>query len=146
MLPGDESDRRPEEARDGIGADGHAGPRESIRRERRVRYTHEISAESSEVLSRTLIRLVPLTYGIMLGVLSDHFWFGLSAGLVFSAVFDVYMGSHSMVRFAFRGILKVTCPTVAMVVGRLVSLIGFVGLPVPAVFRELHCEKGRGSL
>ena len=145
MLPGEESDQRSHDARDDTGTDEHAGPRQSIRRGRRVRYTHELSDESSEAMSRTLIRLVPLAYGVMLGALSDRLWLGLSAGLVSSAAFDVYMGRHSLIRSAFRRLLKPACLVVSAISGGFAALIGFVGLPVPSVLREMECEKGRGS-
>ncbi len=145
-MPREESDQRSDNARDDTGTDEYAGPRQNIRRGRRVRYTHELSDESSEAMSRTLIRLVPLTYGVMLGALSGRLWLGISAGLIFSALFDVYMGRHSLTRFAFRGLLKIACPIVSMLSSGFAAVIGLVGLPVPAVLREMHCEKGRGSL
>ena len=146
MLPGEESDQRSDDARDNTETDGYVRPRQRIRRVRQVPYTHELNEESSEVLSRTLIRLVPLAYGIMLGVLSDRLWLGLSAGLVFSALFDVYMGRHSLTRIAFRSLLKATCLIVSALSGGFAALVGFVGLPVPAVLRAMECGKGRGSL
>lgn len=146
MLPGEESDRRLDSTRNNIKADGYAEPRQRIRRVQQVRYTHELSDESSEVMSRTLIRFVPLAYGVMLGALSDRLWLGLSAGLVSSAAFDVYMGRHSLTRLAFRRLSKIACPVVSLLSGGFAALIGFVGLTAPAVLREMECEKGRGSL
>ena len=146
MLPGEESDQRSDNAPDDNEASGYARPRQRIRRGRQVRYTHELSDESSEVMSRTLIRLVPLAYGVMLGALSDRLWLGLSAGLVSSAAFDVYMGRHSLTRLAFRRLSRIACLIVSMLSGGFAALIGFVGLRVPIVLREMECEKGRGSL
>ena len=145
MLPGEESDQRSHNARDKTETDEYARPRQSIRRGRQVRYTHQLSDESSEVMSRTLIRLVPLAYGVMLGALSDRLWLGLSAGLVSSAAFDVYMGRHSLTRLAFRRLSKIACLMVSVLSGGFAALIGFVGLPAPAVLRDMECEKGRGS-
>ena len=145
MLPGEESDQRSHNARDKTETDEYARPRQRIRRGRQVRYTHQLSDESSEVMSRTLIRLVPLAYGVMLGALSDRLWLGLSAGLVSSAAFDVYMGRHSLTRLAFRRLSKIACLMVSVLSGGFAALIGFVGLPAPAVLRDMECEKGRGS-
>jgi hypothetical protein len=48
------------------------------------------------------MRIVPLVYAVLLGGLADSLLLGLSVGLVLSVVFDLFMGSHSLVRALFR--------------------------------------------
>ena len=61
-------------------------------------YDHQLSEETTDTLSRTLTRLVPLVYGMLLGALSDSLLLGLAISLLVSLAFDLLMGDQSLVR------------------------------------------------
>ena len=61
-------------------------------------YTHELSEDATETVSRVLIRSVPLAYGALLGSLSDNLMIGLSIALAVSLALDLSMGRDSLAR------------------------------------------------
>lgn len=67
-------------------------------------YTHELSEDATETLSRMLIRGVPLAYGALLGSLSDNLFTGLSIALGVSLALDLSMGRESLARRLLRGL------------------------------------------
>jgi len=66
------------------------------------KYTHELPEETTEAISRALVRIVPLAYGTLLGSLADSTAIGLTAALAISLAFDWSMEEHSIVRGVFR--------------------------------------------
>jgi len=69
-------------------------------------YSHQLSQEATDTLSRTLTRTVPLVYGALLGGLSDNLVAGLGVGLLVSLAFDLSMGEHSLLRSLGRPFLR----------------------------------------
>ena len=56
-----------------------------------VEYSHDLPEDTSEASSRSLVRVVPLAYGVLLGGLADNMLLGLSVGAMASAAFDWHM-------------------------------------------------------
>jgi len=69
--------------------------------DRHVHYTHELSDDATEASTRMLIRLVPMVYGGVLGVLAEHVILGLLAGFVLTLALDLRMGKDSLFRPVF---------------------------------------------
>jgi len=87
---------------DELEVDEFVAPLDRAHHDRFARHTHELPNESSEATSRALIRVVPLAYGALLGGLADSLLLGLSAGVILSAAFDLWMGANSLVLSLLR--------------------------------------------
>ena len=76
--------------------------RKAAGRHQHAHYTHQLSEEATEAVSRLLIRIVPLVYGAILGSLADDVAIGLTAALAISLAFDLSMEGNSVVRGLYR--------------------------------------------
>lgn len=67
-----------------------------------ARYTHQLSDETTDAISRVLVRVVPLAFGALMGSLAYNTLIGVSAAIAISIAFDLSMQEHSIVRRVFR--------------------------------------------
>jgi hypothetical protein len=103
-------------------------PTHKVHHDQHVEYTHELPDDTSEATSRSLIRVVPLAYGGLLGGLVDNMLLGVSVGATASAAFDLHMGEHSIARPAWQWLVNKACPAVAAAANGLAAIIGHLGL------------------
>lgn len=75
-------------------------------RYRHAQYTHQLSEEATEAMSRLIVRIVPLVFGAILGSLADNVAIGLTAALAISLAFDLSMEGNSIVRGLYRRLRK----------------------------------------
>ena len=80
--------------------------RKAARRYGHAQYTHQLSEEETEAVSRWLVRVVPLVFGTMMGSLAHNTVIGLSAALAVSLAFDLSMEGNSIVLRLFRRLRK----------------------------------------
>jgi hypothetical protein len=80
--------------------------RKAARRYGHAQYTHQLSEEETEAVSRWLVRVVPLVFGVMMGSLANNTAIGLSAALAVSLAFDLSMEGNSIVLGLFRRLRK----------------------------------------
>jgi len=80
--------------------------RKTARRYGHAQYTHQLSEEETEAVSRWLVRVVPLVFGAMMGSLAHNTAIGLSAALAVSLAFDLSMEGNSIVLGLFRRLRK----------------------------------------
>lgn len=103
-------------------------------------FTHEVPEETSEAASRVLIRVVPVTYGLLLGGLAGHIVIGLAVGLMVTAFLDLRMGADSLARDASQWLAARVCPGVAAVAHGVAAAIRRTGLKAPAFLTNLRCS------
>jgi len=106
-------------------------------------HTHELPEDSAEASSRTLVRIVPVAYGGLLGGLADNLALGLAGGVVLSGAFDLYMGDKSMLRVLGARLSPRVCPAIAAAARLLAAVIGRLGLAVPVSLSEMRCGAGQ---
>ncbi|MGB5253602.1 MAG: hypothetical protein WBN68_12860 [Sedimenticolaceae bacterium] len=80
--------------------------RKAARRYPHAQYTHQLSEEEAEAVSRWLVRVVPLVFGAMLGSLANNIAIGLSTALVVSLAFDLSMEGNSIALGSYRRLRK----------------------------------------
>ena len=73
---------------DGVAAD--------VRHDQYVQYNHEMTDDTAEASARTLIRMVPLVYGGLVGGIMGVVPLGLAIGLATTMALDIKMGRHSI--------------------------------------------------
>ena len=83
-------------------ADGEA----ATSRDQHAHYSHELSEGVTDAFSRAISRLVPLIYGAIMGVVSEHLVVGLAVSLLITMVLDLSMGEQSLFRNMARLIAK----------------------------------------
>lgn len=66
-----------------------------------ARYSHQLSEEASDAALRTLVRVVPIVVGGMLGSVAENLMIGLGAALAITLAFDLSMEQDSIVRALF---------------------------------------------
>ncbi|MGB5201255.1 MAG: hypothetical protein WBN68_04805 [Sedimenticolaceae bacterium] len=136
MLPNEPTQTRHSETDQPMGAvEGVAQPH----RDQYGQYTHEMPDETAEASARLLIRAVPLIYGGLLGGLMSNILLGLSLGLVLTMALDLRMGDKSFFRVILTPVMRRGCPLIGALVSRGARVIEGLGLPVPAVLRDLRC-------
>jgi len=121
---------------------------EAIKRpyqDRYVRYSHQMSEETAEAFARTLIRSVPVIYGVLLGGILDNMLVGASMGFALAVALDMKMGKNSFFLPIVGPVLAPLCPLMDGIADRLAKAFGAVGLPVPAILADLHCGLRRRS-
>jgi len=87
---------------DGLAPSG----RKAARRYPHAQYTHQLSEEEAEAVSRWLVRVVPLVFGAMLGSLAHNIAIGLLAALAVSLAFDLSMEGNSIALGLYRRLRK----------------------------------------
>ena len=102
-------------------------------------YTHEMPDDTAEASARVLIRAVPLIYGGLLGGLMSNIVLGLSLGLVMTMALDLRMGDKSFFRVILAPVMRRSCPVIGALAPRVARAIEGLGLPVPAVLRDVRC-------
>lgn len=100
---------------------------------------HELPESAAEAVSRSVIRLVPLAYGVLLGVLIDSLLLGLLAGGALSIVLDLFMGGQSLLRAAYRNLATRLCPMLAVLAHTLAAAAAGVGVDRLGALRRLRC-------
>jgi hypothetical protein len=80
--------------------------RSAASRCRHARYTHQLSEEDTEAVSRWLVRVVPLVFGAMLGSLAHNTAIGLLAAVAVSLAFDLSMEGNSIALGLYRRLRK----------------------------------------
>ena len=128
MLTEKETEATAQRVTDDIEIAPFVEPGHRVHRDQHVEYTHELPDDTSEATSRSLIRVVPLAYGGLLGGLADNMLLGLSVGATASAAFDLHMGDNSIVRPTWQWLLTKTCPAVAAAANGLAAIIRHLGL------------------
>lgn len=78
------------------------GTRRPAGRGRHADYSHELSDEETEAVTRWLVRIVPLIFGALLGGLAENLAIGLAGALVVSLSFDLSMEKHSIILGLYR--------------------------------------------
>lgn len=111
-----------------------------VHRDRHVQYSHEMSDETAEASSRTLIRIVPLVYGALLGGLIDDILLGVSLGMVLSIALDSRMGRQSLSLGLLRPLVSAGCPAISAIARGLALALRFIGLRAPLPWRDMRCE------
>ena len=71
-----------------------------------AQYTHQLSEEEAEAVSRWLVRVVPLVFGAMLGSLAHNIAIGLLAAVAVSLAFDLSMEGNSIALGLYRRLRK----------------------------------------
>ncbi len=89
---------------------------------------HEIPEHTAEAASRALTRLVPLVYGVLLGVTGDILAIGLLVGGIGSLAFDLSMDQHSLARPFARQLADVTGRAAASARQRIDALFSRLGI------------------
>jgi len=108
-----------------------------------VEYSHDLPEDTSEATSRSLVRVVPLAYGVLLGGLADNMLLGLSVGAMASAAFDWHMGDNSIVRPVWQWLFTKVCAAVAATANRLAAVIRRPGLKPLAALGRMRCRATR---
>jgi hypothetical protein len=109
-----------------------------------VEYTHELPEDTSEATSRSLIRVVPLAYGGLLGGLADNMLLGMAVGATACAAFDLHMGENSLFRSTWQWLVARLCPAVAATANGLSALVGRLGLkPLATALGRVRCGATR---
>lgn len=140
MLTENETDQIARTVTDAIEVDEFVSPSDSAHHDQYVQYTHELPEDDAEATSRVLVRVVPVTYGALFGGVADNMLLGLATGLAVGMVFDLYMGSNSMLRSLARSLLSQACPAVTTVAHRLAGAIARLGLKAPSTLRDMRCR------
>lgn len=115
------------------------------RRDQHADLSHKLPAHATESVSRTLLRVVPLIYGALLGATSQNFWFWVSVSLLCSIAFDLYMGRHSIVRRLLRGARLLVCRIFMALAAALLAPIGWFGGSLPDAIGQRRCESRRNA-
>ncbi|MCB1801522.1 MAG: hypothetical protein KDI82_07545 [Gammaproteobacteria bacterium] len=113
--------------------------------DRYAHHDHELSESTAEAVSRTIIRLVPLAYGILLGGLIDSLVMGLVAGGILSAALDLSMRGQSLLRALARDLTARLCPLVAAIAHGLAVVSARAGVPRLGVLRRVSCGAGASA-
>lgn len=100
---------------------------------------HELPESTAEALSRTIIRVVPLAYGVLFGLLIDRLWLGLLAGGLLASGLDLYMRDRSVVRAVYHWLRMHLCPAFAVGVQGLLRLAARAGLERARLARGIRC-------
>ncbi|MCB1725221.1 MAG: hypothetical protein H6959_06950 [Chromatiaceae bacterium] len=91
----------------------------------------DLPESTAEVVSRMIIRVVPLIYGVLLGLVIDDLALGALAGLALAAALDLAMRERSLLMGALRRLGSWVCPPLAVLartVARLATRLGLGGL------------------
>lgn len=83
------------------GATGSVG-QDATRHSQQPRYSHELPEESTDALSRLIVRVVPLIFGTLLGSLAGNLAIGIIAASAIALAFDLSMEDQSLVRGVLR--------------------------------------------
>ncbi len=140
MLTEDKNDTNERTATEDLQGGERVAALEPNHPDQYVQYSHELPEDEAEASSRALVRFVPLAYGALIGGLADNLPLGLAAGVALSAVFDLFMGSNSMVRSLSHSAFPYVCPAVAVMARGLAGATGRLGLKSPSAWREMRCK------
>ena len=135
MLIGNQSFPRALNAMEGVEA-----IRRPDHRDRHVRYSHEMPDETAEASARTLIRIVPLVYGVLLGGILGNMLLGIAMGSALSIALDMRMKSYSLSLPVLGPLLAPLCPLVNTVAHGLARLLKLLGLRAPAFLANMNCQ------
>jgi len=106
MLTDKESDQAPGNVTDELEIDDFVPKVDVPHRDQFVHHTHELPEALADATLRTLVRIVPLAYGVLLGALSGHMGLGLALGVCVSTIVDLNMHDNSVVRTLGRTVLR----------------------------------------
>ena len=106
---------------------------------RYVQLSHEMPDETAEASARTLIRTVPMVYGVLLGLVLSNFLIGIAMGSVLTIALDMRMGRHSWFLPLLGPLLTPLCPLVDGVSHGLARVLKAIGLPPPKSLVNMRC-------
>ncbi|MGB5450624.1 MAG: hypothetical protein WBM71_02190 [Sedimenticolaceae bacterium] len=109
------------------------------RRDKYVRYSHEMTDDTAEASARALTRAVPVIYGLLLGALIENLLLGASLGVVLSIALDSRMGRDSLSLPLLRPLFVSACPAIAAIMHGLARVIRAIRLPVPSSWDDMPC-------
>jgi len=139
MLHDTETKEFPRVVREELEIDEFVGKPQADHEDQYAHHTHELPEDSAEASSRTLVRIVPVAYGGLLGGLADNLMLGLAGGMALGGAFDLFMGDKSLLRDLGARLSLRACPAMAAAARLLVTLIGRLGLGVPVFLSEIRC-------
>ncbi len=115
-----------------------------MRRARRqlpyAHYSHEQSQDNAEASGRIIVRVVPLLYGGMIGVLFDNIVGALAISALISMALDLTMDDKSMFRPLICPLVHRTCPLLVTVSRSLSKILGYLGIPTPIRLHDVRCS------
>lgn len=111
-----------------------------IHQDQHPHYTHELPDSAADAVSRVLIRIVPLAYGLLIGGLSDNMPLGLALGAVVGVIADLSLREHSFSRVLILSIRNGACPAVAKAAHGLATVLGRVGGRTPTSLSQMQCK------
>ncbi len=143
MLTKDDTEQVARKVTEDLELDDFVGKPRTVHHDQYARHSHQLPEDTTEASSRTLVRVVPVAYGVLLGGLGDNVVLGLAAGVCLSVVFDLYMGDRSIVRSLLASPSARVCPLFAAVVRSVARLIARLGLSAPAALTDMRCTAAR---
>ena len=117
----------------------YAARTKPVHQDQHLHYTHELPEAAADAVSRVLIRVVPLAYGLLLGGLSDNMPLGLALGAIVSVIADLNLREHSFTRALILSIRNGACPTVAKAAHGLAVVLGRLGGTTPRSLSQMRC-------
>ena len=143
MLTEDDTEQVARKVTEDLELDEFEGRPRAVHHDQYARHSHQLPEDSTEASSRTLVRVVPVAYGVLLGGIGDNVVLGLAAGVFLGALFDLYMGERSIVRSLLASPSARVCPVFAAVVRSVARLIARFGLSAPAALTDIRCTASR---
>ena len=77
----------------------------------RTKFLHPMSEAAADAMGRTLVRVIPLVGGALLGGHVNHPLMGVLVGLVVATFLDLKLKERSLVRSWLQPLLKYCCPS-----------------------------------